>query len=235
MKRWLIVLLVALAACQPAEVDPAFDEAKGAELLAAYEAARAEDDFEIAEVRGDELRQRHGETRAAAQMRSSIEAVRAGAEQMRELRRLRALWEYQSIPAAGGTQHTAAIYSQVAADLAADGEEPGNAPTPDARLILRRHPEWGDSAYLVLTQRALDCPPPCWLSIRFDDGESQRYSGDPADTGTGPALFIEDRDRFLAAMSDARRVRIELPRSGHLVPVFEFEVGGFLPRRHLED
>ena len=36
MKRWTLALLLALAACQPAEVDPAFDEAKGAELLAAY-------------------------------------------------------------------------------------------------------------------------------------------------------------------------------------------------------
>lgn len=236
MKRWMFVLLVALAACQPAEVDPAFDEAKGAELLAAYETALANEDFEIAEARGDELRQRHGETRAAGKMRASIEQVRAGAEQMRESRRLRALWEYQSIPAAGGIQHTAAIYSKVVADLAADGEEEsGTAPMPDARLILRRHPEWGDSAYLVLTQRALDCPPPCRLAIRFDDGEPQRYTGDPADTGTGPALFIEERDRFLAAMRTARRVRIELPSSGHLAPVVEFEVSGFHARPDLVD
>lgn len=230
MKRWTLALLVALAACQPAEVDPAFDEARGAELLAAYEAARADDDFEIAEARGDELRQRHGETRAAATMRQSIDEVRAKAEQMRENRRLVGLWEYQKIPAAGGIQNTAAIYSRVEVDP--DSEVKA---LPDARLILRRHPEWGESAYLVLAQQALQCGPPCVMQIRFDDGEPQRYTGDPADTGTGPALFIEDRDRFLAAMTDATRVRIELPRSGHLVPVFEFEVGGFVPRRHLED
>lgn len=230
MKRWTLALLVVLTACQPAETDPAFDEAKGAELLAAYEAARAEGDFEIAEARGDELRQRHGETRAAAKMRTTLDAVRAGAEAMREKRRLVGLWEYQKIPAAGGIQNTAAIYSHVEVD-----PESEVAAQPDARLILRRHPEWGESAYLVLAQQALQCGPPCVMQIRFDDGEPQRYTGDPADTGTGPALFIEDRDRFLAAMTDATRVRIELPRSGHLVPVFEFEVGGFIPRRHLED
>ncbi len=230
MKPFTLALLLALAACQPAEVDPAFDEAKGAELLAAYEAARAEDDFEIAEARGDELRQRHGETQAAATMRATIDEVRAKAEQMRENRRLVGLWEYQKIPAAGGIQNTAALYSRVEVDPESEVKA-----MPDARLILRRHPEWGESAYLVLAQQSLQCGPPCVLQIRFDDGEPQRYTGDPADTGTGPALFIEDRDRFLAAMTDATHVRIELPRSGHLVPVFEFEVGGFLPRRHLED
>lgn len=231
MKPLLLALaLVLLSACQPAEVDPAFDEAAGGKLLAAYESARADGDFEIAEARGDELRQRHGETQAAATLRATLDEVRVQAEAMRENRRLLALWEYQKIPAAGGIQNTAALYSRVEVD-----PESEVAAQPDARLILRRHPEWGESAYLVLAQQALQCGPPCVMSIRFDDGEPQRYTGDPADTGTGPALFIEDRDRFLAAMTDARRVRIELPRSGHLVPVFEFEVGGFLPQRHLTD
>lgn len=230
MKRWMLAPLLAVAACQPAEVDPAYDEAEGAKLLVVYEEARADGDFEIAESRGDELRQRHGETAAAATMRQSIGDVRAQAEKMRENRRLLRLWEYQKIPAAGGIQNTAALYSHVEVDPESEVKA-----QPDARLILRRHPEWGESAYLVLAQQALQCGPPCVMQIRFDDGEPQRYTGEPADTGTGPALFIEDRARFLAAMTGAQRVRIELPRSGHLVPVFEFEVGGFLPRRHLED
>lgn len=232
MTRWMIACActLALAACQPAEVDPAFDEAAAAERLPGYEAARADGDFEIAEALGNQLRQRHSETEAAAQVRRSMDDVRAGAEQLREARRLRALWEYQSIPAGGGTQHTAAIHSRVPVD-----PESETSPVPDARLILRRHPDWGDSAYLVLAQRQLECRPPCALQIRFDDGEPQRFAGEPANTGTGPALFIEDRDRFLASMRTATRVRIELPRSGHLVPVFEFEVGGFAPTPPLLD
>jgi hypothetical protein len=234
MKRILALCLLLLVACQPAPVDPALDEEKAAVLLAAYEAARAEGDFEIAEARADELRQRHGETRAADTARATLDEVRAQAEAMRETRRLRALWDYQSIPAAGGTQHTAAIFSLVQADPA-DDPETATAPLPDAQLILRRHPEWGDSAYLVLAQRRLQCGPPCTLLIRFDDGEPERFAGDPADTGTGPALFIVDRDRFLAKLQQARLVRIELPRGDHLVPVFKFEVGGFAPKRHLAD
>lgn len=232
MKRWLLPAVLLLAACQPQEIDPAYDEARGAELLAAYEAARAASDFEIAELRADELRQRHGETRAAATMRESLAQVRAEAEAMRERRRLLQLWDYQANPVAGGgIQHTATLYSRVAVD-----PETGRAlAIPDAQLVLRRHPAWGESAYLVLTQKTLKCGPPCRLQIRFDDGETQSFQGDPADTGTGPALFIVDRDRFLAAMTGATRVRIELPRSGALVPVFEFEVGGFLPARHARD
>ena len=74
-----------LAACQPAPVDPAFDEEKGAALLAKYEAARADADFEIAEMHANELAQRHGETKAAAAMRRTVAQVRAQAEAMREL------------------------------------------------------------------------------------------------------------------------------------------------------
>ena len=56
-----------------------------------------------------------------------------------------------------------------------------------------------------------------------------------ADTGTGPALFIVDRDRFLDALAGAQRVRIYLPATEHLAPMFEFETGGFDKSRHLAD
>lgn len=221
-----LLLCLALAACAPEPVDPAFDEERGAAVLALYEQARAEGNYEIAEVHADELSRRHGETAAAATMRATIESVRAEAGAMREARRLAELWDYQAIPvASGGTQHTAAIYSRV--EPISDEEEGAPAPIPDARLILRRHPEWGDSAYLVLQLGKLECGPPCTLSLRFDDGAPRRFEGDPADTGTGPALFIVDREGFLAAMREAEKVRVELPRSGALVPMFEFEVGGF--------
>ena len=227
MKRFLPLLCVlVLAACQPEPVDPAEDEVAGAEKLALYEAARADGDFEIAEMHGDQLDQANGKTQAAATMRESIGDVREQAETMRERRRLLGLWDYQSVAVEGGTQHSAAIYSKVPG-YAVEGSGP--APRPDARLVLRRHPEWGESAYLVLEMSKLTCGPPCRLKIRFDDGPVREFAGEPADTGTGPALFIKDEPGFLEAMSRAQRVRIELPRSGVLVPSFEFEVGGFRP------
>ena len=158
--------------------------------------------------------------------------MREELEALLEKRRLANLWDYQAIPVeGGGTQHTAAIYSKVVMPL----EEGTPAPTPDARLILRRHPDWGDSVYLVLEMSALRCGPPCRLSIRFDDAPAREFAGEPADTGTGPALFIKDEAAFREALMQAQSLRIELPRSGALVPVFEFEVGGFRPALYRAD
>lgn len=217
-------LVLALAGCSQAPLDPAFDEAAGAALLAQYEQARADGNPQLALEKADELRRRHGETEAARTMRASVAQVREELASLEEKHRLAGLWDYQSVPVeGGGTQHTAAIYSKVVMPL-----EPGTpAPTPDARLILRRHPAWGESVYLVLEMSRLRCGPPCTLQLRFDDGEPMRFPGEPADTGTGPALFIKDRPRFLAAMQGARRLRIELPSNGTLVPRFEFEIAGF--------
>jgi len=233
MKRWVILalLLAALAACKEEAPDPAFDEEAGRRLLVQYEAARTDGDWETAEMHAEELRRRHGETDAAATMRSTLADVQAAAEADREQRRLRGLWDYQRNPVDGGIPHSASLFSRVEHDP--ESEAP--APTPDAQLIFRRHPQWGDSAYLVLAQESLRCGPPCVLQIRFDDGEAQAYEGDPADTGTGPALFIVDRDRFLAALRGAKRVRIALPETDHLRPSFEFEVAGFDAERHLRD
>lgn len=227
----LLPLALALAACQPEPVDPARDEAAGAALLAQYEAARTSGDFEIAEMHADALADRHGQTEAAATMRQTLGEVREQAEAMREERRLVALWNYQSVAVEGGTQHSAAIYSRVDDEFLEEGMP---APTPDARLVLRRHPDWGVSAYLVLQMDELRCGPPCTLSIRFDDAPARQFAGEPADTGTGPALFIKDEAAFREAMQQAKTVRIELPRSDALVPVFEFEVAGFRPQLYRE-
>ena len=219
----LVFLAIALAACRQDPPDPAFDEAAGAALLAQYEQARAEGNPQLALEKADELRRRHGETEAARAMRSSVGQVREELAALEEKHRLAGLWDYQTVPAEGGVQHTAAIYSKVVMPL-----EPGTPPpTPDARLILRRHPAWGESVYLVLEMSTLRCGPPCSLQLRFDEGEPMRFPGEPADTGTGPALFIKDRPRFLAAMQGSRRLRIELPSNGTLVPRFEFEIAGF--------
>lgn len=233
MKRFLPLLFVlSLVACQPEPVDPSEDEAAGAGKLALYEAARADEDFEIAEMHGNQLDQDHGKTQAAATMRESIDDVRAQAEAMRERRRLLGLWDYQSVAVEGGTQHSAAIYSKVPGF---DAEAGGPAPRPEARLVLRRHPEWGESAYLVLEMSTLRCGPPCRLKIRFDDAPAREFAGEPADTGSGPAVFIKDEPGFLKAMAEAERVRIELPRNGVLVPSFEFEVGGYRPALYRGD
>src|SRR5690606_28730941 len=129
-----LALVLCLGACAaPEPPDPAMDEQAGAALLAKYEQARADGNPELAEQLGNELDDLHGKTSAAATMRESIDEVRRQAEELREKRRLLELWDYQSIPVPGGTQHTAALYSRVPEWNEDSGAPP---PQPDARLIL---------------------------------------------------------------------------------------------------
>lgn len=154
----------------------------------------------------------------------SAEAVAAQAAI--ETQRLQDLWDYQRVPVPGGEQITAALYSQVESDPEAE-----TLPVPDARLVLRRHPDWGRSAYLLLNQQQLRCAPPCQLSLRFDDGTVESFHGKPADSGSGPALFITEEARFREHLHGAKRLRVQLPQSGALVPVFVFEVAGYQPEQ----
>ena len=91
-----VALALCLAACTPEPVDPAFDEDAGQKLLVRYEAARTDGDWESAEYHAEELRRKHGETKAAATMRATITDVRERAEARREERRLAGLWTYQT-------------------------------------------------------------------------------------------------------------------------------------------
>lgn len=223
-----VVMTLLLAACAASE-SPGPDPvavAQAQDWFAQYEQLRGQQRYVEAEEVADRLLSRHGDSEAAKALAESLPAVREQAEQQREGYRLAGLWEYQTVDLERGQQRTAAIYSRVESDPEMDLQ-----PLPDARLVLRRHPAWGRSAYLLLNQRSLHCGPPCAITLRFDGGQPQRWQGKPADSGQGPALFIVDEARFLAALQGARRIRVELPKSGALVPAFEFEVGGFAPER----
>ena len=67
--------------------------------------------------------------------------------------------------------------------------------------------------------------------IQFDDAPAKAYAGKQADSGKGPALFIEDKVAFIAAMSRASRLRIELPKGSGRMAVLTFEVAGYQPSR----
>lgn len=223
-----VVMALLLAACadsEPPGPDPSA-LAQAQDWLAQYEALRAEQRYGEAEEVADRLLSRHADSDAAKALLATLPELRERAEQQREHYRLAGLWEYQTIDLDQGQQRTAAIYSHVDTDPEMDVQ-----PVPDARLVLRRHPSWGRSAYLLLNQSRLQCGPPCRIALRFDSGEVQHWQGKPADSGQGPALFIVDEARFLEALRPAQRIRFELPKSGALVPAFEFEVGGFQPER----
>jgi hypothetical protein len=229
MKRWRAVVfaaMLALAACSdrgdPGEsMDPA-QRAEARALQARYDAARAQQDWLGAEARADELRARFPDSEAEQAIAATLGEVRKQAEAAREAQRLRDAWTYQSVAVDGGTQRTATIYSRtppVGDDLPAI--------TPDAQLVLRDHPAWGRSAYLLLAQKRFTCRAPCTMRIAFDGAAARTFAGRQADSGKGPALFIEDDAGFIAALDAAREVRIVLPEGSGAVPSLVFEVAGF--------
>jgi hypothetical protein len=222
------VFALALAACAPGgDGLDAATRAKAEALLAQYEAARAGGNPEAAEAAADKLREKYPDSEAAAKLEPTLDAVRASAEQVRETRRLQGLWDYQANAVEGGTQRSATVFSKTP-DLGEDAP----APIPDAQLVLRDHPSWGRSAYLLLEQKKFDCGKPCAMRIAFDGAPAGEWKGKQADSGKGPALFIEDDAAFEKALEGAKEVRIELPKGSGRMQALVFEVGGYAPERY---
>lgn len=227
------VLCLLLAACYAQDAGEgevelsSEDVAKATAMFKTYESARTAGNPEVAEATADLLRERYPESAAAQGMEATIAEVRSQAEALRETRRMQALWDYQTNVVEGGTQRSASISSKVA-----EAGEDQPAPMADAQLVLRDHPGWGRSAYLLLAQSKFECGKPCRMQIAFDDGQAESFPGKQADSGKGPALFIEAEPRFVRALGGAKKVRIELPKGSGLVPALVFEVGGFSPERY---
>ena len=220
-------LLLACSQAQEAESLSGADQQKAAQLLQSYESASRDGNWQAAENLADQLRERYPESAAAVSLAPSLEMVRKHAAAARESQRLSALWEYQAVQAGGGVQRSAAIYSRTVP--AVEGEL---APVADARLVLRDHPVWGRSAYLLLEQSKFRCGNPCTLMIRFGDSPVRSFAGRQADSGQGPALFIKDEKQFIAAMDRRGKIRIELPQGSGRLASLSFDVAGFDPARY---
>jgi hypothetical protein len=231
LRAGALALALLLAACggsgDPADAMSEADRAEARRLQDAYEQARAGGDWLGAEAQAETLRQRFPDSDAEQAIAATLGEVRKQAEDLRETRRLRELWTYQATPADGGEQRTATLYSRTP-----PAEEDIPAIAPDARLVLRDHPAWGRSAYLLLAQKQFDCGSPCAMRIAFDGGEARRFAGKQADSGQGPALFIEDDEAFVAALDKAKEVWIQLPEGSGNLKSLVFEVGGFAPARY---
>jgi hypothetical protein len=228
-----VLLCFALAACGSGEEGEgsvelsAADQAKAASMLQEYQAARGAGNPQAAEAAADKLREKFPDSAAAHELDATLDEVRKAAEAQREAARLRKLWDYQDNAVGKGVQHTATIFSKVP-DLGEDAP----APAPDAQLVLRDHPEWGRSVYLLLAQNKFSCGKPCTLQLSFDDAPLETWQGKQADSGHGPALFIEDEPRFMQALPAAKKLKVVLPKNSGSLNALSFEVGGFDPARY---
>ena len=221
---WILLVLV-LVACNSGDSETtlsAEDNAKALALLRDYNHARDSRDWIGAQQLGDQLRSKYRDSDAAQTMSKSYDDTAKMADAKREEVRLAELWSYASIPAGSGKQYSAMIDSHVELD---QNGVPLNQ--PDARLVLRVHPDWGHSAYLLLANKKFVCATPCKMTITFDNNAPVEFSGTQADSGQGPALFIDDHAAFYAGMLPAKKVKIQLPKNGDYTPTLIFDVSGY--------
>lgn len=226
----ILIIVLLIAGCgsdqptpqQNAAATAAAREADAAKQAGLYEQMRGSGSWDVAVSLGGEILDQYPGTRAAAQVQQSIADAREHARANSESRRLAALWNYTATPEAGGTQYAAAIATQ--APL---------APQVRLRLVLRQHPQWGRSVYLLLDNARFDCSGGCAsLPVAFDDAKAQRMKATVPPTGE-PALFIDDDKAFIARMEKSRSVSIQVRLKGEGDKTATFEVGGFSSARWL--
>lgn len=234
-KRPLLLALLATAACagcspgsspppSPARVAPApapaQNEAQATKEAALYEQMRAQGSWDIALTLGNEVTSKFAGTQAAAQVQQSIDEVRAKGAAQANQKRLARLWTYTATPEGGGTQYAAAIASKNALG--------GNA---KVRLVLRQHPKWGQSVYLLLDDAKFDCRKGCaTLPVSFDSAPAQRMNATVPPTGE-PALFIDDDKSFIARLQKSQTVAVTATIKDLGEKTMEFEVGGYDPAK----
>lgn len=196
-------------------------EAAAAKEQKLYDQMRASGSWDVATTLGNEILQKYPGTKAAVAVRRSIDDVHKMAARKVEQRRLQRLWEYTAVKQDGGTQYAAAIPSE--RPLGPDGAR--------IRLVLRQHPKWGQSVYLLLDKARFDCRKGCaTLPVSFDDGPAKHMKATIPPTGE-PALFIDDDKGFVARMEKARTVAIGVNIKGVGEKTVTFEVGGYDPSK----
>ncbi len=195
--------------------------AKANKEMQLYDQMRANQSWDLAGPLGAEIVARYPDSAAAAQVKQTLDEVRAKGAAQAESRRLARLWAYSAVGAPGGTQYAASIESK-------DPIAPGSNATNVKRvhLILRQHPQWGQNVYLMLDNEKFDCRSGCpSLPVSFDGAPAQRMKATIPPTGE-PALFIDDDKDFIAKILKTKRVAIDVVLKGEGRKTLVFETGG---------
>ena len=174
---------------------------------------------EMAVTMGKEIVSRYPNSDAAKEVQQSLPAIEQRYKENSEKNRLAGLWLYQVSPMAGGTQSTATIYtSQPAGD-------------DRVRLVLRRHTEWGQNAFLFNGgAHGFVCKGVCSIKATFD-GKPGAISAFAPSTGE-PALLFKDDKGFIAQLEKAKKITMDVTlQDGEKKVTLVFETGGFDPSK----
>jgi hypothetical protein len=194
-------------------------ETAAADLARNYDQARAAGQWDLALAYANQLQQSAPDSVPAHEVQATLADTNTHADEVRDKRRLAALWAYNLEPinyGADGVVVSAYLYSDSKSD------PPGAAPV---RLVLRRHPQWGRSVYLVLDKGEFDCPPGCKVSVRFDDQPARDFAATKSEQNRS-ALFIDDEAAIRMTLDKIRVITIGTSVGG-IPRRLRFEVGGF--------
>jgi hypothetical protein len=222
----LFVVAIALAAAltvtgcsqkgaPSASAQAAANDAAAAGELKLYRQMLAEHKAKLAVLVGKEIIRKYPGTSAAAEVQQALPKIEAQAEHDR----LADVWLYQTVTV-GGLQYTATI----------DSSEPSGL-AYQVQLILRRHVGWPQSVYLYGHGRGFVCRNVCDVVMRVD-GKREIWKAYLPDTGD-PAMFIKDDKRFIAALSKAKLIEMDVTTKDQGKETLEFEVGGYDPSKFL--
>lgn len=222
----IVALGLILAACSggsappppdPAAVAKAAAEARADKEGALYDQMRQSGSWDIATSLGDEILAKYPGTQTATRVQQTIAETHAKSAAIADSHRLARLWAYTVSAEDGGTQYAAAIATR----------DPLKLANARLRLVLRQHPKWGQSVYLLLDNATFDCKGGCAaLPVSFDGARAQRMKATIPPTGE-PALFIDDDKGFIARLEKAKTVAVGVNVKGAGAFDAEFEVGGF--------
>jgi hypothetical protein len=173
---------------------------------------------EMTVTMGHDILDRYPGSAAAKEVEQTLPAIEKRWKTESEKRRLAALWIYQVSPMEGGTQSTATIYSS---------RPSGN---DRVRLVLRRHTEWGQNAFLYGGGHGFVCRGNCTLHASFDGKEHGIKAFAPS-TGE-PALMIRDDKDFIARLAKAKKITMDVTLvDSEKKETLVYEVGGFDPAK----
>lgn len=218
-----IVVALLLTACgsgtpppPPGPTPAQIQAAQAAEKLKIYEQLRAADKIDLAVDIGNDIAARFAGTPAAAEVAKTLPELQQRAKVAGEVRRLERLWTYQETPDGKGKQYHASIYAK--------GGPTTEGPQRVA-LLIRHHPEWGQSTYLMRDEGGFLCARDCALTLRFDGGKPERWAATIPPTGE-PAIFIDKNEALVARLLKSRTLSIDTEWKDQGKKTLEFEVAG---------
>ncbi|WP_233881015.1 zinc ribbon domain-containing protein [Paraburkholderia flagellata] len=101
-----------------------------------------------------------------------------------------------------------------------------------AQLALRKHVRYGKDVMLQIERGQFLCHiRSCTVTVRFDDGNGQKFTATGPSDNSSTVLFIEPFNKFYAAMVKAKRVRIEATFFHEGDRTMDFDVSDFDPKQ----